>query len=390
MTPKPIKEKPRKSNKLFITIAIIIIIVLIAAFVVLWLFKGNLDFSNIGCISSGCPDSLDEPIPVYSHLTGLEIANNSLNASPTFCVQIPNGSTDGARPQAGLDQASVVFEAIAETGITRFAAIFQNPNTGIIGPIRSLRPYYLDWDTPFDCTVVHDGGSPEALAAVGNGRYRNLDENFDYMWKVNDYSRLWNNVFTSPEKLLAFNRSHNYNTSSPKTFPRLTPTELEDLNDSQLNCDSETNDCTVENPATSIQTVFTNLSDYIVNYTYDSASNTYRRSYEGTGPHLTYSCPADITDFAACGEPIPVAPSAVVVMRVQEHTMSDNYHEAIQTTGQGVTYVFQNGTITEGTWQKSSQDSQLQFHDLAGNIIKLVPGQAWIAAVPQFGSVSWE
>lgn len=364
-------------------ITLIVVIVLAAGGAGWWWFT-HPDNAILGGLGEG--SNMSEPI--YSHLTGLEIADASLNNSPTYCVQIPNGSTDGARPQAGLTHAAVVFEAIAETGITRFAAIFQNADTGIIGPIRSLRPYYLEWDTQFDCTIVHDGGSDEALAAVGNGKYRNLDENFNYMWKVSDPARLWNNVFTSPDLLNNFNQSKNYTTSSPKTFPRLEPAELADLGHQE--CTEESECVEEDNIATSIRTVFTNLSDYIVNYTYDAESNTYQRAYERTGTHLTYDCPAGVTNFSACGEPVPVAPNVVVVMRVQEHTMSDNYHESIQTTGSGTAYIFQNSTVTEGTWQKATVESQIEFRSQEGNIIKLIPGQVWIAAVPQFGRVSWE
>ena len=112
---------------------------------------------------------------IYSNITGQEITDESLN-------QTPNG-TDGARPQAGLNDAGVVFEAIAEAGITRFAAIYQNPSTAVIGPIRSLRLYYLEWDTPFDCTIVHAGGADDAIAAVRNGGYKDLTENYTYMYR---------------------------------------------------------------------------------------------------------------------------------------------------------------------------------------------------------------
>ena len=76
-----------------------------------------------------------------------QMAKNA-NEQPIYCIQIPNG-LDGARPQVGLHRASIVFEAIAEVGITRFAAIFKNPvGAQAIGPIRSLRLYHLEWDTP--------------------------------------------------------------------------------------------------------------------------------------------------------------------------------------------------------------------------------------------------
>ena len=102
----------------------------------------------------------------YSHLTGLPVADEAAISAPTYCIQTPNG-TDGARPQAGLNEAGVIFEAIAEAGITRFAAIYQNPSAAVIGPIRSLRLYYLQWDTPFDCTIVHAGGADVCVDEVG-------------------------------------------------------------------------------------------------------------------------------------------------------------------------------------------------------------------------------
>ncbi len=369
-----------KMKRRWWVIVIVVILLAGAGGFAWWWFHGGQDQIS---------DNTGEDQPVekfYSNFTGLEISDRSINDAPTFCVQIPNGSTDGARPQAGLNSAGVVFEAIAETGITRFAAIFQAPSTGIIGPIRSLRPYYLSWDTPFGCTIVHDGGSPEALAALASGNYRNLDEDFNYMWKVQDSSRLWNNVFTSPEKLLQFNRTNGYGSSDPQVFPRLRPEEVilaEVCDEAAVECDDSHN-------VTHIRTQFTNIADYTVNYTYDRASNTYRRSYKNGQEHLVYNCPAGVTDFANCGEPQPVAPSVVIALHVQEHTMSDNYHESIQTVGEGKAEIFQNGTIIEATWKKVAEDRQIEFHDAVGDEIKFTLGQIWIAAVPQFGNVSWE
>ena len=114
---------------------------------------GELKFPQIG--------NEEKDNAVYSDLTGEPLADVSLKTAPAYCIQTPNG-TDGARPQAGLTQAGVIFEAIAEAGITRFAAIYQNPTSAVIGPIRSLRMYYLEWDTPFDCTIVHAGGAHDA------------------------------------------------------------------------------------------------------------------------------------------------------------------------------------------------------------------------------------
>lgn len=336
--------------------------------------------------------------PVYSVLTGLEITDTSANTNPTFCVQIPNGSTDGARPQVGLTEAGVVFEAIAETGITRFAAIFQNPNTSVIGPIRSLRPYYLDWDTPFDCTVTHAGGSQEALAAIAQGGQRNLDESTVYMWREQNSARRWNNLFTSPSDLLKFNQDHGYTTSHPKTFPRLTPSAVVEHLAAMNSCDPEAgtvdpNNCAQYDRANYIRANFGGIADYNVRYQYDATTNRYLRSYENGDAHMVYSCPDTLerpNTTTECGDLVQVAPSAIAIMRVQESTMADGYHEQISTISSGKAYIFQNGEALEGTWKKSSQASQIEFRNAAGDLISFAPGQLWIMALPQFGNLSWE
>lgn len=388
------KGGEKKSKKLIV--AIILILVVAAAGVGGWWWFSHQDEADGGDAILGG----SQPEPLRNALTGLVVSENNPKSALTYCVQIPNGSTDGARPQVGLTHAGVVFEAITETGITRFAAIFDGGvDTGVIGPIRSLRPYYLDWDTPFGCTVVHDGGSHEALAAVGNGNYRNLDEDFRYMWKetyIQGQYRYWNNVFTSPTKLLEFNESRGETSSNVKVFPRLTETQVAEILDSQRAlCDDEESEAceSIEShvQVTHIHTVFTNIVDYMVDYNYDPATNTYLRSYGNGDAHMSYDCPVGTGEGNMNNCTLTqVAPSAVAIMRVRESTMADNYHEQIQTIGSGEAYIFQNGTIVEGTWEKSSQASQIVFRDTTGAEISFTPGQLWIAAIPQFGRISWE
>ncbi len=372
-----------------IILAILIILILISVPIIILVFSGKI---SLGLLEKVADQITNDPQPIYSNLTGLEIADSSVNTTPTFCMQIPNGSTDGARPQFGLNQAAIIYEAIAETGITRFAAVFQNPELSMIGPIRSLRPYYLDWDTPYDCTVVHDGGSDEALAAVGNGEYRNLDEDFSYMWKV-DYVqgqyRFWNNVFTSSAKLAQFNQTHQYTTSHPKTFPRLMPDAVTDLLASQEACTANP-ECTADtNRVNNLTITFNGLTDYIVQYHYDRETNSYLRSYGNGEQHMSYYCPANLSNPPEGCELQPVASKVVIAMHVQEHAMSDNYHESIKTLGSGSAEIFQNGEVISGTWEKPDTKSQVTFRDNNGEIIKLTPGLVWIEAIPQFGSSSY-
>ena len=339
-------------------------------------------------------------VGIYSDLTGLALASEAEKSAPTFCVQMPNG-LDGARPQAGMHQAGVVFEAIAERGITRFAAVYQNPTSAVIGPLRSLRLYYLQWDTPFDCTIVHAGGADDALAAVRAGGYKDLSENYTYMYRgmYANYDRLWNNLFTTGAYLRQFSADSGYSTSNIQGFARMTPDEAAKARidagvDERLVITKAAtgNIATVKAAVTDIAINFGGWDAYDVTYKYDSSSNSYLRSFGDGTPHNVYDCPAE-----DLGEVIPesnctlkqMSPSVVVAMMVEEHLADDGYHEDIAAVGSGVAYIFQNGQATEGSWSKASVNEQIRFFDAAGKEVALVPGQTFVEAVPRYGAVSY-
>ncbi len=334
----------------------------------------------------------------YSSLTGEPLTDASLKDAPAYCIQTPNG-TDGARPQSGLNQAGVIFEAIAEAGITRFAAIYQNPTAAVIGPIRSLRIYYLEWDTPFDCTIVHAGGADDALSALNSGGYKDLTENYTYMYRGTNSNRLWNNLFTTSAILKQFSTDRGYDTSEIEGFARLTPEEsrksrVDNLSSEILKITSATENDTSKLTAEvdDISFRFGSTPSFNVNYIYDLDSNSYLRNYENGTAHQVYVCPEE-----NLGEKNPedvctltqMAPSVVVAMIVSEHRASDNYHEDITAIGSGKAYVFQNGTAIEGTWHKDSRSDQIKFLDNDDKEIKLAPGQTFISAVPSYGSVEY-
>ena len=302
-------------------------------------------------------------------------------------------------PQAGLNEAGVVFEAIAEAGITRFAAIYQNPTSAVIGPIRSLRLYYLQWDTPFDCTIVHAGGASDALAAVRSGGYRDLTENYSYMYRGSVASRRWNNLFTTASLLSKMSADRGYGGSDIKGFSRMTPEEsLTDWAEAsaaeKLKITEATNDDTsaISAAVNRIHLRFGGWATFNVNYDYNATTNSYDRSYETGAKHEIYACPS-----SELGKVNPegnctlkqLSPAVVVAIVVKEKKASDNYHEDITTVGSGEAYVFQNGYAIRGTWEKKSVADQIKFYDLDKNEIKLAPGQTFIEAIPSYGSVNY-
>jgi hypothetical protein len=78
---------------------------------------------------------------------------------------------DNARgyPQAGLTEASLIAEMPVEGGLTRLMAIFDQRDPTRLGPIRSARDYFVELARDYDGVLVHDGGSPAALAAIDRG-----------------------------------------------------------------------------------------------------------------------------------------------------------------------------------------------------------------------------
>ena len=307
------------------------------------------------------PKVVTKPVPpkkYYSPLTGVQVNDEAATKMLTTAIMIEN--SPDARPQSGLKQSGVVYEAIAEGGITRFLSIYQQEKPQLIGPVRSLRMYYVDWLAPYNASVAHVGGSAAALAEIRNGSYRDIDQFFNAgtYWRANDRFAP-HNVYTSFENLDALNKEKGFTESEFTGFSRV---------NSQPSAAPD---------ATSV-TVNVSSSLYNSSYVYDGATNTYVRS-QGGAPHLDR-------------EDGQIAPSVVIAMKVDmTRIMEDGYRESITTTGSGEAIIFQNGTAQTVTWKKADRASQLTFVDSAGKDVSLVRGQTWITAVPNgSGSVSWQ
>lgn len=302
-----------------------------------------------------------KPKPVvkyYSLLDGTEVPDQNAIKAPVTAIMIENSPE--ARPQSGLKQAQVVYEAIAEGGITRFLCLYQQTKPQLIGPVRSVRMYYVDWLAPYQASVAHVGGSASALAEVRNGTYRDIDQFFNdsYYWRATDrYAP--HNVYTNFAKLDALNAARGYTSSDFTSFTRTTGKPATTPSATQV-------DVAVSGPL------------FNSHYDYDAKTNTYIRSQAGA-PH---------TDR----EDGQIAPSAVVTLVVNMTTvMEDGYRENITTTGSGKAYVFQNGTATEVTWSKAGRTDPLKLTNTDGTEVALNRGQTWITAVPNgTGRVTWQ
>ncbi len=302
-----------------------------------------------------------EPKTVASPLTGVQI-DPVLATRPVTGIMVEN-SLD-ARPQSGIQQAGVVFEAIAEGGITRFLTLYQESKPQYVGPVRSLRPYYIDWATPFDAGIAHVGGSPEALQQI-RSHGKDLDQFFNsgYYWRESSRAAP-HNVYTSFKLLDALNKKKGYKHSKFVSWPR------------------KAKEAPLATPT--VKAININIASYYFNsrYVYDAKSNNYLR-YEGGQKHL-------IIRSANDKHPVQLHPKVLIAMVMPYGIESDGHHSEYGTSGKGTAFIFQDGGVTKAVWHKKNRATQLSFTDSKGKPILLDPGQTWLVAVGASNMVSYK
>lgn len=296
------------------------------------------------------------PPPILSPLTGLVVTQEQKDR-PVTGVMIEN--SPNSRPQSGLNEAGVVFEAIAEAGITRFLCLFQDSVPGNVGPVRSARPYYLDWAMAFDATYAHVGGSPDALQRIKEIGVKDLDQFFNSSAYRRDSKRFApHNVYTDIVQLIGVGQSKGYTSS---TFTPLLRKAKEEPS---------------KTPNVNRIDIAISSGTYNVHYDYDPAKNVYMRSMGG-------AVHADAESGAQ------ISPKVVVALAMPYSIMADGLHSQYQTTGSGQMIVFQDGVGSIGTWSKAAPKDQFVFKDSAGGDLKLNPGQTWFTVVSDLSRVTY-
>lgn len=329
------------------TIFLLVLLILIGGAASAWWFLIKDSTNRTVVDRKDTPYAAPKPKTEPSKLSGLEV-DPAVNLRPVTAVMIEN--SNDARPQAGLKDAGVVFEAIAEGGITRFCALFQDTQPDYIGPVRSVRPYYIDWFMPFDAAIAHAGGSPKGLADVKALGAKDLDQ-FANSSAFNRVSNRYapHNLYTSIAKLNELEAKKGFTSANFTGFTRKKEAAL---------------------ATPTARSVNLNVSSalYNVRYDYDAPTNSYKRS-EGGVPHKDERSGAQLS---------PKVAIAIVMSRGID---SDGQHTDYVTTGSGKMYVFQDGGVFEGTWSKASRTAQWAFTDAAGAPFGFNPGQTWLTMV---------
>ncbi|MBI3443431.1 DUF3048 domain-containing protein [Candidatus Woesebacteria bacterium] len=305
-----------------------------------------------------------------------------------------------SRPPSGLSRADIVYEAVAEGGVTRFLSIF---HCGVaagdvkIAPVRSARIYFIDWASEYGNKPIfmHVGGANnysgsgdtarearalEVLETIGwrtpkgNDFDTTYDSGFPVFWR--NYERLDHPVATE----------HTMMASSDESFKEAQKRGFGATDKSGISWDKNfvswkfSDDRPLVTPThDSVSFEFwSNKPDYNVTWKYDSKTNSYLRFNAGN-PH---------TDLEF--EKTQISAKNVVVMKVRERGPVDkNVHMLYTTVGRGEALIFQNGGVIKGTWQKASREVHTKFLDEKDAEISFVNGTIWIEAIPNQNEVTY-
>lgn len=301
-----------------------------------------------------------------------------------------------SRPQSGLSSSDIVYEAVAEGGITRFMAVFYCAVSAVdaqLGPVRSARTYYIDFASEYgDKPIyVHVGGAntPGPANALGQiedygwagvNDFNQFSIGFPTFWR--DYDRLGREVatehtmYTTTEKLYAYAKKNRSLTEVDKKGVRwdedFVPYSFKDDVSEGLR---------PANFSLSF-TFWENYDDYAVKWNYDKTANSYLRTNAGE-KHF------DLNNNTV------LSAKNIVILYMTESNANDGYennaHLLYKTKGAGNAKVYQDGKVIDAKWQKKDRLSHLLITNAAtGEEIKFTRGRIWFAVLATGTQVSEE
>jgi hypothetical protein len=299
------------------------------------------------------PTSQTPPQEKFFSING-KLVDVSISQTRPLAVVVENHPD--ARPQAGLSEADVVYETVAEGGITRFLALYQTQETTAIGPVRSARTYFAKLANDWQAIFAHVGGNSDVLANIKNQKYPEILD-VDEFFHAKTFQRVKNremphNTYTSVKRLksLAENlKVQDWMGNSHWIFKSEAP--VSELVIQRLNID------------------FSQAS-YAVSWQYQPQTNSYLRT-------IAKQVDRDENNQQ------PIEAKNILVQYVKTvPTETDTIGSLdMELNTQGEAVVFLDGKVINGKWQYQNQ--QTKFLTLENQEIALNPGVVWVEMVPE-------
>ncbi|MFH1781005.1 MAG: DUF3048 domain-containing protein [Patescibacteria group bacterium] len=341
------KFKQNKKAQIIVLVVLLVVIATIIGLVVFWPKEKPetiVEKENVNVEKTG-----------IRYIDGEKVEQGMENLFP-WTIVIENYVS--VRPQAGLQEANLVYEFLAEGGITRFLAVYASgDHIELIGPVRSARHYIVDLAEEYHGLFAHIGGSPQALGIL------NVN---DYLTDLNQFG--YSQYYWRDEAVAA---PHNLFTSSDLMFFAQRDLIGEDTEGTYTPYKFKEKEETPEKP-TEEKYIQVNLSSgsYNVEWKYDSENNNYLR-FNGGVEHRDKATDEQLKT------------KNIIVQFAETSLLEEGTGRLdIKTVGDGRAIVFMDGQAVEGTWKKEKTGDRTLFYDSEGDEIEFNPGKTWIEIVP--------
>lgn len=262
-----------------------------------------------------------------------------------------------AMPQAGLEQADLVYEMIVEGGETRLMLVLKDKELSKVGPIRSSRHNFLDYALENDAIYVHYGWSPQAKSDITTLGVNNINGIFESgsskgFWRDSGkYAP--HNAVTNTENILNIAKRKGYKTTTTKDPVLNYVVDEVNLEDGQ--------------PADTITIPYSYHNT--VKYTYDAKTKRYTR----------YSRGKKQTDWVTKNT---VTTKNIIISFAKNTSLDSKDRQNIDNVKTLDGYYITNGKAIKIKCEKTSRSSQTVYKDLEGNEINVNDGKTFIQICP--------
>lgn len=302
----------------------------------------------------------DDKNKIMSTLDGLKYYKEELTRRPV-AVSIDNHP--GARWQAGLSQAEIIYEFEVEHPYTRYLCIFLAKEPERIGPVRSARPYIIYYALENDAIFVHVGGSPDAFSEIKRLKASEIDGLYSgSMWRYYDTNKVApHNMYTTLKQIR--------DEADRKGFRDVAEFEGYKFYDKNTKLSSEIY------AATKAQKIkITYNKNNSTDYAYDMEKEMYLRFKDGE-EHKD-----ELTD-----EQLRV--KNIIVLETGKKVLDNEGRLFLGTVGNGNGIYITNGESVPITWQKKSEKERTRFY-INNEELKLNKGNTWIQVVNSISLVN--
>ena len=311
--------------------------------------------ATIFCFSTNVQAANKQTL-VPRRLDGVLVPKSQSNLRP-IAVMIDNHTA--ARPQSSLSKASVVYETLAEGGIPRFMAVYADPNVGIVGPIRSTRPYFVNYATEYSAPLAHAGGSPDGIAALKKHQLMNLEG------IKGPYAKLFFRTYGGGVHGLYANMSALRAAVSKTSAGKVAPNYAGYKFSAGVSLAKRGKD------KSGVNIDLGYGISYDAKYVYDRKNNRYVR-YTGGRVLMDRQTKSAVT-----------VKNVVILLTGKAKVLDKKGRLDIPTIGSGKAILLQNGKAITIKWSKKSARDRTIFTTMTGAKVTFVTGSLWITVVPQ-------